>query len=303
MEDDKVAEALVRQVWKADLDVASVRKIRQAVVAQLGLDPEFFGGSWKEESRRIIDKALASRLEEEEEQKKKPDNGSTSIFVERSDMNGERPLESKSPKRPTKIKKEAPDSTLRLKENKTPDSTPKKRSARAESDSIPPSYEESNESTSSLAQEESPIKKEPIPVNENKRPAESSPTKKVKKEKKPKVEGGTKRKTTPKTQEEIARLKSQLLKCGVRKQWAKVLDPMDSDRDRINYLKNQLTLLGMTGRFSLEKARKIKEAREFEQEMKDLNADADRLLHRSSSPADSTSSRRKRIIINDDEDD
>jgi hypothetical protein len=70
-------------------------------------------------------------------------------------------------------------------------------------------------------------------------------------------------------EEEIKRLQSWLLKCGIRKLWHRELadDKFPTSKAKIAHLKSMLTDAGMTGRFSAEKAKSIKEARELEAEL------------------------------------
>ena len=70
-------------------------------------------------------------------------------------------------------------------------------------------------------------------------------------------------------QAEIKRLQSWLIKCGIRKVWSKELAKCDSSKEKIRHLKGMLSDAGMGGRYSDEKAAKIKEKREF---AKDLEA-------------------------------
>lgn len=63
--------------------------------------------------------------------------------------------------------------------------------------------------------------------------------------------------------EEIKRLQGWLVKCGIRKIWAFELKPYDTSKAKISHLKEMLSDVGMTGRYSLEKASQIKEAREL----------------------------------------
>jgi hypothetical protein len=95
------------------------------------------------------------------------------------------------------------------------------------------------------------------------------------------VKRKVKSKSLDKKQEELAKLKSQLAQCGVRKMWAKVLAPIDGESAQIAYLRNMLTEIGMRGRFSKAKAKAIKERREFEQDIKDMQEEAERFLSRS----------------------
>jgi hypothetical protein len=70
---------------------------------------------------------------------------------------------------------------------------------------------------------------------------------------------------------EVKRLQGWLVKCGIRKVWSRdpELSKCDTAKDKIRVLKNMLKDVGMDGRYSDEKAAKIKEQREF---AKDLEA-------------------------------
>ncbi|KAL0954032.1 hypothetical protein HGRIS_005186 [Hohenbuehelia grisea] len=75
-----------------------------------------------------------------------------------------------------------------------------------------------------------------------------------------------------KDDETIKRLKGIVSACGVRKQWAKVFDGLDKPSQQIAKLKSTLNELGMTGRFSLEKAKAIKAERELAKELEDVQS-------------------------------
>ena len=66
---------------------------------------------------------------------------------------------------------------------------------------------------------------------------------------------------------EIKRLQSWLLKCGIRKMWYKELARYTSSKAKINHLKGMLKDAGMDGRYSVEKAKQIKEERELKAEL------------------------------------
>lgn len=68
-------------------------------------------------------------------------------------------------------------------------------------------------------------------------------------------------------EEEIKRLQSWLLKCGIRKLWYRELAPYSTSKEKIQHLKKMLEDVGMTPRYSVEKARQIKEARELRAEL------------------------------------
>ncbi|KAF2747156.1 hypothetical protein M011DRAFT_468049 [Sporormia fimetaria CBS 119925] len=62
---------------------------------------------------------------------------------------------------------------------------------------------------------------------------------------------------------EIKRLQGWLVKCGIRKIWSKELSKFDSPREKIRHLKDMLKDAGMEGKYSVEKAARIKEQREL----------------------------------------
>jgi hypothetical protein len=55
--------------------------------------------------------------------------------------------------------------------------------------------------------------------------------------------------------------------CGVRKIWSRVFENIDVSAQQIKKLKEMLTELGMTGRLSLEQAKRIKAKRELAKEL------------------------------------
>ena len=67
--------------------------------------------------------------------------------------------------------------------------------------------------------------------------------------------------------EEIKRLQGWLVKCGIRKIWGVELKKFDTAKEKIKHLKTLLEDVGMTGRYSTEKARQIKEQRELKAEL------------------------------------
>ena len=98
----------------------------------------------------------------------------------------------------------------------------------------------------------------------------------------PKKKGKRKRLTgraKPKTGQSLSRLKHQQMKIQIRlrssgckvgssnvasgKLWGKELKPYETPKAKIKHLKDMLTEVGMTGRYSQEKANQIKEAREL----------------------------------------
>ena len=83
---------------------------------------------------------------------------------------------------------------------------------------------------------------------------------------KPKEADNTKS-TGSSDQERIKELKSLVFKCGVRKNWSKELPSSMSASQQISHLTNLLHSLGMKGKLSAGKAKKIKEERELKDEL------------------------------------
>ncbi|KAL1633366.1 hypothetical protein SLS56_003002 [Neofusicoccum ribis] len=75
---------------------------------------------------------------------------------------------------------------------------------------------------------------------------------------------------------EIKRLQGWLVKCGIRKLWGKELKPFDTPKAKINHLKEMLKEAGMDGRYSVEKARQIKERRELAADLEAVQEGAKR---------------------------
>jgi len=110
---------------------------------------------------------------------------------------------------------------------------------------------------------------EPIPKRKKKGETETNSTKKNSDKSAKPVKPKTASKKTSKVDDltpdeaEIKRLQSWLLKCGIRKLWHKELAKCESDKAKIRHLKGMLENVGMTGRYSEEKAKMIKERREL----------------------------------------
>jgi len=109
---------------------------------------------------------------------------------------------------------------------------------------------------------------------------DEEPVKRGKKAKAPKAKESkpAKPKAAPKAKSadgpdeaEVKRLQGWLVKCGIRKVWSRdpELSKCSTSKEKIRVLKGMLSDVGMDGKYSVEKAAKIKEEREF---AKDLEA-------------------------------
>lgn len=75
-------------------------------------------------------------------------------------------------------------------------------------------------------------------------------------------------------QVEIKRLQGWLVKCGVRKMWWRELQPYETPKAKIKHLKQMLEEVGMKGRYSLEKARQIRDERELKADLEQIQQGA-----------------------------
>jgi hypothetical protein len=90
-------------------------------------------------------------------------------------------------------------------------------------------------------------------------------TSKAQKPSKSKItKGNTKDENLDPIEAEIKSLQGWLLKCGIRKLWHRELAPYKTSKEKVAHLKQMLKDVGMVGRYSLDKARKIKDRRELE---------------------------------------
>ncbi|KAL1595125.1 hypothetical protein SLS60_009812 [Paraconiothyrium brasiliense] len=121
-----------------------------------------------------------------------------------------------------------------------------------------------DESDLSSLLDESPVKKR---KRTTEKPAKAAKGAKAAKPKTAKTENDP-------DQAEIKRLQGWLVKCGIRKVWGKELAKCDTPKDKIRHLKAMLKDAGMDGKYSVEKAAKIKEQREFAKDLEEIQAGA-----------------------------
>jgi hypothetical protein len=156
--------------------------------------------------------------------------------------------------------------------------------ASVKDDAPPQEPEKKHDSDDDEDQDDAPATKAAAPVDADGNGSESDmsvlidePPAKKKRQKKSPPAKASKSKSTTKSKpaakketkevtpddEEIKRLQGWLVKCGVRKVWGKELKPFETPKAKIAHLKSLLTDVGMTGRYSTEKASQIKEQREL----------------------------------------
>jgi len=95
---------------------------------------------------------------------------------------------------------------------------------------------------------------------------------------------------------EIKRLQGWLVKCGIRKMWWKELKPYETSKAKIKHLKDMLSAAGMTGRYSIEKATQIKEARELAADIEAVKEGAERWGKDNDSENDGEDKSKRRLV-------
>jgi len=101
----------------------------------------------------------------------------------------------------------------------------------------------------------------------------------VKPQKDEKTKRGKKKEPLSKDEETVNKLKSIVVACGVRKVWKKEFEGLDRPSQQIKRLHSILGDLGMTPRYSMEKAKAIRDERELAQELKEVQ-DFDKAMKR-----------------------
>ncbi|PGG99944.1 hypothetical protein GX51_06050 [Blastomyces parvus] len=121
---------------------------------------------------------------------------------------------------------------------------------------------------------------EPPPKSKRRKSSETPRQEKSKKPSKPTSGGSSKpNKAAADTDPDLAevkKLQGQLVKCGIRKMWFRELAPYDTPRAKVKHLRQMLKDAGMDGRFSLEKAKAIREARELQADLEVVREGAKR---------------------------
>lgn len=122
-----------------------------------------------------------------------------------------------------------------------------------------PAPEDDDSDMSSLIDEPPKKKRGKKAASENKPKAKAKAA--------PKAKGKPAGKELSPDEEKIKSLQGWLVKCGIRKVWGKELAKCDTPKEKIKHLTKMLEDAGMTPRYSNEKAKQIKEARELKAEL------------------------------------
>ncbi|KAL5359751.1 hypothetical protein BJX96DRAFT_149024 [Aspergillus floccosus] len=311
--DDALERALrdtVAKIYKSGkMDELTVKRVRLAAEKALDLEEGFFKshGTWKAKSDEIIKDEVSvqdmatqnSGPEDDEEEKpaspppkkakipKRTKQDSSAASRKRQKTSAPESAdedEHVSEETDEDVKKPA----KKQKKRKTSPSESPKEQDTADSDAAEEAKAEPNaesESEMSVVLDE-----EPKP---QKRQKSSEPSQKGKKKAPSKAKG--KDADSDPNQAEIKRLQGWLLKCGIRKMWWRELAPYDTPKAKIKHLKDMLKEVGMEGRYSLEKARQIREERELKADLEMVQEGA-KLWGKESADEDSDTGRPRRRL-------
>ncbi|KAJ5161086.1 hypothetical protein N7492_006478 [Penicillium capsulatum] len=280
------------------MDELTVKRVRLAVEKALGLTEGFFKttGDWKTRSDQII-------KDEVEIQENTAQNVADDEPEEKSASPSPRPKKTAAPKRgkgekvskPRKRQKtETPVSEDEAQassggDDEGMDTTPNRAKASSNNEAGSKSPAETSPAAPDTEKETEPTKTSPkaaggdsesemsVVFDEEPEPAKNqrkSAEKPAKKEKKPAPKAKGKDEDLDPDQAEIKRLQGWLVKCGIRKMWWRELAPYETPKAKIKHLKQMLDDAGMKGRYSVEKARQIREERELKADLEQIQQGA-----------------------------
>ncbi|KAF3492182.1 putative Transcriptional regulator [Arthroderma uncinatum] len=287
----------VAKIYKSGkLDELTVKRVRLATEENLGLEQNFFKShdEWKPRSDEIIKDEVEVQEKtppkpapapKKRQSKKRPSpeapkapapskrqKRSTVVESEESDISSvtERSEPKPVSKRKAKpIPVKAPKSKKAAKVDTESEQEDSERSdgnedMEAESGAAPEARNDADAGGASESEMSVLIDEEPKPKRKRStgKPSAPSKAKKSTSEKKQKD-------TAPEDpdKEEIKRLQGWLVKCGIRKVWGRELMGCSTPKEKIRHLKSMLKDAGMDGRYSIEKANRIREDRELKADL------------------------------------
>ncbi|KAF2670987.1 hypothetical protein BT63DRAFT_205513 [Microthyrium microscopicum] len=161
---------------------------------------------------------------------------------------------------------------------KTPQKSPTPKKATPAKTSVPNSPTIENPDVAvdeNLSESDMSVLIDDGPVPKRKKKSSEPKGKKDKTTKPTKPKAATKDTSDP-DDAEIKKLQKQLTQCGVRKMWWRELKDFDTPKEKIRHLRQKLKDIGMTGRFSADKASEIKERLELEADLEAVQEYAER---------------------------
>ncbi|KAJ9363837.1 putative transcriptional regulator [Paecilomyces variotii] len=313
LSDEKLEKGLrdtVANIYKTgNLDELTVKRVRLATEKALGLDEGFFKGDarWKSKSDEIIKNEVELQESNQEEKREEDDEEEASpippakaqaptkkardakrgksedAFKPRKRRKTSTPAESEEPSAGSSDEdgepvKQPGKKVVKKATNKKQSDAVTKDDMSDESDTAPKA--QTNESLEPGADKEASdsemsvvLDEEPPPKKMRQKSAKAEST--GKKGRKPAAPKKKDADLDP-DQAEIKRLQGWLLKCGIRKMWFRELAPYDTPKAKIKHLKDMLKEAGMEGRYSLEKAKQIREERELKADLETVQEGARR---------------------------
>ncbi|GKZ73069.1 hypothetical protein AnigIFM50267_009744 [Aspergillus niger] len=301
--DDALEQALrdaVTKVYKSGkMEELTVKRVRLAAEKALELEEGFYKtqGDWKTRSEQII----KDQVEEEEKATQEPVSDDQEDAASSASEDA-KPAKRTRPEKPSasrkRQKKSASVSDGGDAANGSPDeeedkveTLPKKQTKAAPKKQPSPKASEDYVHDSDEEEVEKPKNAEETPKDESESELsvvlDEEPKPKPNRKRQKSAEGPPRKgrkQTTAKgkdsdmdpNQAEIKRLQGWLLKCGIRKMWARELAPYDTPKAKINHLKGMLKDAGMEGRYSVEKANRIREERELKADLEMVQEGAKR---------------------------
>ncbi|KAI1612496.1 hypothetical protein EDD37DRAFT_625055 [Exophiala viscosa] len=302
---EKSLRAEVVDAQKNDIEY-TVNSIRTASEDKLGLDNGFYKNSaaWVQRSKDIIkDQSAIFPASQSSPVKQTPAKPAKSTQRSKKRASPSKEPAPRKKQKTTKPQVESEDSSSPLSDV---DSEDAEKSSNAKPSKLPPKAQaakpkastrkkvkdpesdagedEGVDETNGTAAEESQkadveseselselLDEDPQPKKKGKQKDPSGPIQKKTKSSKPRADVDV-----DPDQAEIKRLQGWLVKCGIRKVWGKELKPYETARAKIKHLKDMLGDAGMTGRYSVEKANQIKEARELAADIEAVQEGAER---------------------------
>ncbi|KAL2800789.1 hypothetical protein BJX66DRAFT_290135 [Aspergillus keveii] len=289
---EKALRDAVAKIYKTGkMEELTVKRVRLAAEKALQLEEGYFkaNGEWKARSEQIIKDEVevqdaagqGSQAQEEEEdeddstpppakkptKRAKPKTSSAPRKRRKPSSESELDDECEEETKSTKTQKPATKKAdPELSEEKTLDD-----SDTNEKDAKSPEQDAGvggdSESEMSIVLDE-----EPKPKRQRQKKSPTPTSGKAKKKAPPKAKDAD----ADPNQAEIKRLQGWLIKCGIRKMWARELAPYETPKAKIKHLKDMLKDAGMEGRYSVEKARQIKEERELREDLEMVQEGAKR---------------------------
>ncbi|KAG9946459.1 hypothetical protein KCU85_g6526, partial [Aureobasidium melanogenum] len=275
---DAILEKTLRDiVRKAEVDPITVKRVRTAAEERLGLDAGFFKShdEWNEKSKEIIEDAFnqpsqKSPSPEPTPPKKAPSQAKT---TKRTSTSKAKPAPKRQKRAVSEPEAESEHSDFESEE----ESKPKSKPAQKKSQTVDSDEEDKQEDNQDAEIQEEEVVADHDSESEMSVVLDEAPPKRKKS-----TSAGPKTKAQPKAkvakaaakpselseeEQTIKRLQGELVKCGVRKLWHRELASYDTSKAKIGHLKQMLKDVGMTGRFSEQKAKAIKERRELEADL------------------------------------